>query len=692
MAQSAIDVLAYIVFSCLLFAPFSSSGQLLKEQPGPGLDATPLRIPLVKPSAPRPITNLDLLEMRDLRGLSISPDATQIAFVVSQAVLRTNAYRTALFVVSTEPGSVPVSYGTVGPPFWSLLGQWLPEAPQWSPDSQFITYRSKSSGSWQVWRWSKHGGEPIQLTHSPRDVQKYRWSPDGTKIIYEVYPPHDPAMVKQLSEEGLLLAEDIEKPWDIGTPIVDAKLDTHTTPPQTWMFNLANGEERAATVEEQRELSIYITSYDAYSDGTGDGVWSPNHTKLAFIGTSTCGTHQCFPLFVREGKDGPSRVLTPGIYYATDPRWNSDGSQIFFERYDADGRARPAVATLANGSVRDVLTIGNDSSLRDCSWDRSGRYAACSLQDPVTPSRVTFVDANDHSSRVVADLNPEFGNLRLSPAIPINWPNDDEMHAHLVLPIDYERGKRYPLVVTMYRDGSSFLRGAVGDEYPIQVFAAAGLAVLNFDVGTSREFKPGDFESALSMWDAPLQGLQIVINKLDKEGIIDPRRVAITGLSHGAEIAAYAISHSHLFCAAAMSQGGSEDLTGEFLQNGRYAREFWRRMGLVGPDGPILDRWQQISASRHVDDIHSPVLLNESDREYLFFMEFYATLRDHNKPVEVWIYPHEDHEKNQPKHRYIIYNRNRDWLMFWLMGKENSEPSDPGQYARWRELRKMVQP
>lgn len=47
-------------------------------------------------------------------------------------------------------------------------------------------------------------------------------------------------------------------------------------------------------------------------------------------------------------------------------------------------------------------------------------------------------------------------------------------------PLDYEPGKRHPLIVTTYRSGG-FLRGAVGDEFPIQLFAARGFAVLDFD-------------------------------------------------------------------------------------------------------------------------------------------------------------------------------------------------------------------
>ena len=76
---------------------------MYKEEKGPGFDPSPLVVPPAAPAATRPITSLDLLTIRDFKGVSISPDGKRIAYVLSQAVLDSNAYRNALFVVGTEP-------------------------------------------------------------------------------------------------------------------------------------------------------------------------------------------------------------------------------------------------------------------------------------------------------------------------------------------------------------------------------------------------------------------------------------------------------------------------------------------------------------------------------------------------------------------------------------------------------------
>jgi dipeptidyl aminopeptidase/acylaminoacyl peptidase len=166
--------------------------------------------------------------------------------------------------------------------------------------------------------------------------------------------------------------------------------------------------------------------------------------------------------------------------------------------------------------------------------------------------------------------------------------------------------------------------------------------------------------------------------------------VAITGLSYGAGIAAYAISHSDLFTAAAISQGGSWDPMYEYMSNDKYRLNALTSWGLIDHEGrPILDHWRELSAALNVERIHAPVLFNQADSEYLVFLEFYAALRDHRKPMEMWIYPNEYHEKIEPKHRYSIYERNLDWMKFWLQDYEDPDPSKADQYVRWREIRKL---
>ena len=112
--------------------------------------------------------------------------------------------------------------------------------------------------------------------------------------------------------------------------------------------------------------------------------------------------------------------------------------------------------------------------------------------------------------------------------------------------------------------------------------------------------------------------------------------------------------------------------------------------GLGRPHGPVASRWREISASLNADRINAPVLIQISDSEVLTSLMLRNTLKELNKPVEMFVYADELHIKNQPKHRYEIYQRNLDWFMFWLQGKENTAPGKLQQYERWRALRDVM--
>src|SRR6185437_13337516 len=135
-----------------------------------------------------------------------------------------------------------------------------------------------------------------------------------------------------------------------------------------------------------------------------------------------------------------------------------------------------------------------------------GRQAACTRQTNTTPPQIALLNLQSGTLRVLVDANPEFAQLQLSQAVRIEGANSrgDPWFGHLVKPLGYEPGKKYPLIITTYRSGDSrFLRGATGDEYPIYVFAAHGFAVLSFDSGVERNFKAGDFKEAVLEWVSP---------------------------------------------------------------------------------------------------------------------------------------------------------------------------------------------
>jgi dipeptidyl aminopeptidase/acylaminoacyl peptidase len=689
----------------IIVLQFAAWAQIEKLDSGPGFDPTPVTIPDVHKTAPRPLSSMNLLKLRDLHGIQISPDGKHVAFVVGQAVYESNSYRTGLFVVGTQEGSKPVSLGTAGPPRWDQIGQWSPEAPQWSPDSSEIYYRLKSAGIWQVWKWKLEGRAPIQITSAEHGVQSFQLSPDGTELAMVVAKPCRDDR-QQLAEHGILYDGKLSmgKP----TPILDQilKIRSGDTWPggaettETWMHDLRNGSERKAT---QKEVDAY-SSWEGVPSGNAFTAKeieeqniiavkiSPDATKIVYQRLEVDPAESAawsFPLLLKSTSGGePPIVLTPGIYYVDQYWWAPDSQEIYYAKYDGDGySARLMRMAVAGGAPQEVLNT-NDHLL-EYSADHLGRFLACSRENSTTPAEVAVADLSTGKIRTLVNVNPELQNIQLNPAQRIDFSNKygDHFWGHLVLPPNYEPGKHYPLIITTYDDSDEFLRGGVGDEYPIQIFAANGFAVLDFNSGRFRKLV--GFESASLMLQSPMEGIAAAVDKLTDLGIVDSARVGITGLSFGAGLVDYCISHTNLFHAAIESGGGAWDPFMYFLVSDNIRASDLSLFGLGPPEGEWAAKWQRMSTSLNVQNIFSPLLINAADSEYIDDMQLITTLRRKKKPVEMFIYAGELHEKNQPKHRYEIYDRNVDWLNFWLRDVEDRDPAKQEQYRRWQEMRNL---
>src|SRR5215469_6233179 len=84
----------------------------------PGFDPAPVMIAHVVAGSKRTVTSLDLLSLRQVYGLSVSPNGARVAYVLGQAEYDSDRYRSALFVADTMVGKIPECLGSAGTPHW----------------------------------------------------------------------------------------------------------------------------------------------------------------------------------------------------------------------------------------------------------------------------------------------------------------------------------------------------------------------------------------------------------------------------------------------------------------------------------------------------------------------------------------------------------------------------------------------
>ena len=116
----------------------------------------------------KPFDVHDLVSMQRISDPQPSPDGSRIAFTVTAMDLEANKGRRDLWLAAVD------GFGS-----WQLTTDPANDSsPRWANDS-VLYFLSSRSGSTQVWRVRTDGGEAVQVTDLPLDVQSLNLEPDG---------------------------------------------------------------------------------------------------------------------------------------------------------------------------------------------------------------------------------------------------------------------------------------------------------------------------------------------------------------------------------------------------------------------------------------------------------------------------------------------------------------------------------
>src|SRR3982074_3741385 len=110
------------------FAGFLALARAAGVAIGGGAAARPLA-PVADP-APRAVTVGDLMGLRSISDVRISPDGRQVAYVVSRPSLEKDEHEAVLYLVSAAGGAAPtLKHAPPGPPPGVVAGRHSPRVP-----------------------------------------------------------------------------------------------------------------------------------------------------------------------------------------------------------------------------------------------------------------------------------------------------------------------------------------------------------------------------------------------------------------------------------------------------------------------------------------------------------------------------------------------------------------------------------
>ncbi|RYG31700.1 MAG: hypothetical protein EON93_12505, partial [Burkholderiales bacterium] len=107
--------------------------------------------------------------------------------------------------------------------------------------------------------------------------------------------------------------------------------------------------------------------------------------------------------------------------------------------------------------------------------------------------------------------------------------------------------------------------------------------------------------------------------------------------------------------------------------------------GFTSPPYDTRTGYLRRSPAFNADRIKTPLLMQLGETEHREMLQLWSSLRDYGRAVEMIVYPEGLHIKNNPRQRLSVYQRNVDWVEFWLRGRERR--GEATEYERWRIMR-----
>jgi dipeptidyl aminopeptidase/acylaminoacyl peptidase len=607
---------------------------------------------------------VDDLAMRvRIRPINVSPDGNQVAFLAVKGIPLRDRYEVTLYLRTTADTAEP-----------ETLARYL------------LTPHETFNDSWELVKtvsqfvWSQDSQHLLYTVHAGREME-LRVRTLGSRADNLVLSEHERIEINEATGNG--------RGWKIKTFDASTEATETNHQPRDPALLMRDGYNFIACCVDnpKTHLPTAIESWE-YDWGAAQAREYPGTRVVQLLG---------YPdEFVWDGnwvelkKDLEDAERTRAI---ETEKFQENAVELLVEL----GSEKTTVSVKRGNYVKKIYEE-NGGLAEDCEEEPNQRTDTCVSKDGrlsvlfrstnLSPEELVKLDLTKGRVTSLFSPNASLGEkargvrVRFMPlpfevgSIPI--------HGRLYLPPDDGNHKRYPLVFAPYRSTPHFFAGS-GDEVPILSLVAHGIGVFALDAWGFCGHK-GDFGNAVKCVEEPREAMEWVIRKLAEEGLVDPERCGVTGLSYGSQIAMYSYWKSRVF--RAVSAAGGSDAPTQYPLSGPIGFESWKDRGFPEPSDRSYAIWKNVSAGLNARPTLPPLLLQTPDGERMANIETWTRLRGAGAQVEWLEYPDEGHLKVGPANKWWVNQRNLDWFRFWLKDQEDPDQVKVEQYRHWREMRK----
>ncbi|MGE3275978.1 MAG: prolyl oligopeptidase family serine peptidase [Vicinamibacterales bacterium] len=655
-------------------------------------------LPQARPAAQaqRPMTIADTVEVPILADPQVAPDGRRVAFMLVRADWAINRLMPQVFVTAMDGSGEPVQL---------TFDRRGASSPRWSPDGRTLAFVARRDGdpAGQIYLlpMDGSGGEARRLGTLPSSPGALRWAPDGSALYFLASdPPTAVERTRQRVQDDVYEFDADWKPrrlWRIDL----AGTATALTPADTTVLEytlsadgarVAHRRAPSPLLDDSAKGEVWIMA----ADGTGavqvtdnaveehEVRFSPDGSRLLFLAevNSALEPYYNAKVFTMAASGGPLTRLEPDAPYEVDSaEWSADGRRI---RFVANLGVHQELMDMAaaGGDVR-TLTSGDHAV---GNWRQYAGGDVFTLNEPTrvelwrletgaaAPVPVT------HLHRYVAET------FALARQEKVTWTGRDGVTIEGLLnyPIDYEPGRRYPLVVSLH-GGPSLTDQFGGMNNPftyLEVLAGRGYAVLRPNYRGSSAYGDAFRRDIVGDYfrNQPYDVLAGVDHVIEM-GVADPARLIVMGGSAGGHLTNKLITMTDRF-KAAISTSGAANWISLFAQtDSREDRDVVLEGTPWQADAPFGALWAQSPLST-VWKASTPTLLIVGERDRRVPMpqsvEMYRGLKANGVPVRLLVGPREAHSWGELRHVLSQAAEGLWWMEHYALGREYERERAPG--------------
>jgi dipeptidyl aminopeptidase/acylaminoacyl peptidase len=632
----------------------------------------------------RPATIDDLMRLRTVTDVQLSPDGTRVVYVVSVPDVSRNEHDTDLWMVPADGGE----------PLRLTSSPKMDQVPRWAPDGRTVAFLSSREGPPNIYLLNLAGGEPRKLTKEAGGVQQFAWSPDGKRIAFVSSDPPTEAERKAAEDNAGLVVVDEKFPLSRLRTIDVATAEVRTLTPAdrnvtgiSWApdgSRIAFAAQPTPKVSDSEKSDLFLVPADSGAittlvsqAGPDDSpVFSPDGQWIAFGSAGGQPGLGAETLYLVAASGGTPRRAATGYDLGIDaPRWAPNGKELFFTSTVAV-RLQVMRLTVATGAVTPVTS--GDRVHGNFSLSRDGTRMAFAIQDPTTPPEVWVSPVAGYRPVRLTRTNPQVDSLALGTTEAIRWKSKDglEIEGLLVKPVGYQPGSRYPVLTYVHGGPSGVFMLGFGPQlgaapvplqtepYPVQVFAGKGYAMFMPNPRGSSGYGTKFLRANVKDWGhGDFQDIMTGLDHLVASGLADPERLGLMGWSYGGYMTSWAITQTDRFKAASVGAGlpnlislhGATDVP-DVLAHNYFGDRPWN----------AKEVYERSSAIYFAQNIKTPTLIQHGEKDDRVQLnqgwELYRALESAGVPRQFAIYPRQGHLILEPKLQRDMLDRNLVWF------------------------------